>query len=526
MSIGSEAALRAPLPIGQVLSDLRRSGQASAVARSVVLVVVTLAVFWPALRYTYEGMRIGMDPTGPLAFVPFVPLAALAVAATRWSGTPAEPLPLPQRSADWTIAGFLLLTSWVLAVNVPFVFTTQTLTWRADLLPVAPFVGALVTILFGSRMLFRLRAPLVLLTAMSPALYRAVLEPVRALTDRATGALLPVMDAPLPFVHATLASDGSRYVTVDGPDGPFTVMVAQVCAGGGAVLAGALLAATVWLVTTGSVPRKLAWLATTLLLCWLGNAVRLTALFVAGHLTGVESATGGLHLWAGAATLALALTASLALTRRFGLRMRPRDRHPQPLATLPRLTPPAGGTLAVLAIVVAVPAATATSSYDFFAGASRTPAAAAAPTVAAAPGATALQPVSWAATFFGSDAEWERWLLFPAPDQQPVSVDVVTTRQVSTFDEYGLAACYGYHGYRIEESTTTPLPGDRLGEEIVYVDPSNGDRVRVLSWRQRVHGDRYERVVLQHRTAYDEPARPQVLHVAAERLLTEGARRA
>ena len=467
--------------------------------RIAALLAITAAVFQPGLRYTYEALRLGIDPTGPLAFVPFVPLAVIAVTVTRWAGDPAEPRLHPQRSADWTIAGMLLALAGALALQGPYIFRTETLTWRADLLPLAPFVGALVCVLFGARMLYRLRPAIGLLTAMSPALYRAVLEPLRQLIDAATAAALPLFDRGLHLASVSGAA-GSRYLTIDGPGGPFTVLVAQACAGGGAVLAGGLLAATVALVSVGRRRAKFAWAATTLALCWAGNLLRLGLLVLVGHLRGEAAALGPLHAFGGAITLAISLTAALLLVGRFGLTMRKPTAHPEPHEGLPRLTSRALAGLALVSIAVAIPSGIATSSYDFLSGDSASPAPSAEARVSTVTGVTALQPVTWAPAYFGGDAQWHRWLVFAAANQRPVSVDVVTTDQLSTFDQYGLAACYGFHGYRIEVQGTTTLPGNRLGEQILYDDPASGDRVRVLSWRQRGFGDRYERVVIQHRS--------------------------
>lgn len=145
--------------------------------RAVVLVLGLLVVYRSAFRYTYVGLFTSFDPTGPLVFVPFVPFAALAVASTGWRGIEDEPEALPQRGADVIVAGFLFLLAWIAAHEGPYVFSTETLAWRADLLSLVPLAAGLTALLFGARTLFRLRAAVLLLTAMSPATYRVLLVP-------------------------------------------------------------------------------------------------------------------------------------------------------------------------------------------------------------------------------------------------------------------------------------------------------------------------------------------------------------
>jgi exosortase/archaeosortase family protein len=313
-------------------------------------------------------------------------------------------------------------------------------------------------------------------------------------------------------------------VTVPTPQGPFTVAVSEACAGGGAVLGGGLLAATVWLVTEAPLRRKLAWSLLAVVGCWVGNLLRLGVLFGVGAKAGPEAMLGPVHTWLGGIVLALTLAVALATTGRFGLSFHVTRTHPEPLACLTRIDR-AGALLGVAALaVLAVPVADATTHFDFLAGASRLPAASAMATVPRIDGVQALAPVAWAPAFFGSGSEWERWLVFaPAdPSGRPVGIDVVRSTEPSRFDQYGLAACYGFHGYTILEQGTTSLPGGRIGERIVYRDPDSREIVTVLSWRQYVSRDELERVVVQRRSANGgEPDKASVRAVAT-RLLTSG----
>jgi exosortase/archaeosortase family protein len=486
--------------------------------RAALLALSLVVVYWSALRYTYVGLA-SFDPSSPLVFVPFVPFAALAVGLTRWRGAADEPVALPQRGADAVIAAFFFGTAWLAAYEAPRIFSTETLTWRADLLSLAPFTAGMITLLYGGRMLFRLRASVLLLTAMSPALYRPLLAPLRHWLDTGTFVMVSVLQHVFTWYRATTTSQGD-YVTLHGPHS-VTVSVTQACAGGGAVLGGLLLAGTVSLLTTGSWRRKLLWAAATILLAWLGNVVRLLVLFAVGYRYGTSTMMGTLHDWLGAICLSSSLTVALVLVRRFGLTFFSRTPHATPFTCVSRAGRRTIAAATLAALVVMVPSAAATSSFDFFAGRSRTGIGTAQAAVSELDGVTRLAPIGWAPAFFGSEARWSRWLVFDASSAaaMPTAIDVVHTGDAARFDTYGLAACYGFHGYQLTHQGTTALPGGRIGESIVYRDRKTGAYVTVLAWRQRLATGGYERVVIQRRAHHAVSGDVTVVHDVAARLL-------
>ena len=492
----------------------------SARGRAVLLLLTLTLVYWSALRYTYEGLR-SFDPSSPLVFVPFVPFAALAVATTRWRGAADEPVALPQRGADAIIGGFFLLTAGLVSYEAPRIFSTETLTWRADLLSLAPFTAGLIALLYGGRVLFRLRSAVLLLTAMSPALYRPLLAPLRTWLDSGTFALLSALQH-LFFWYSAADTRSGQLVTLHGARS-FTVSVTQACAGGGAVLGGLLLAGTVGLVTTGSIRRKLAWGAVAVALAWVGNIVRLLVLFGVGYRYDVATMMGTLHDWLGAICLSLSLTVALLLVHPFGLTFFARVPHPTPHRALSRLSRPALATTIVAAVTLVIPSAAATGRFDFFAGRSRTAEVSAQQAIRDVPGVTPLAPISWAPAFFGAHAIWSRWLVFDAqtPTSLPTSIDIVHTADSARFDTYGLAACYGFHRYQLSHQATTSLPGNRIGESIVYRDRSTGAHVTVLAWRQRLLTGGFERVVVQRRSKHFTPADVDAVRAVAVGLLAD-----
>jgi exosortase/archaeosortase family protein len=493
--------------------------------RAVLMALTLVLVYWSALRYTYVGLR-SFDPSSPLVFVPFVPFAALAVGVTRWRGAANEPVALPQRGADVIIGGFFLGAAWLAAYEAPRIYSTETLTWRADLLSLAPFVAGMIALLYGGRMLFRLRAAVLLLTAMSPAMYRPVLAPLRTALDSGTFLLLSSLQHVFTWYRAETTSQGD-YVTLNGAH-PFTVSVTQACAGGGAVLGGLLLAGTVGLVTTGSLRRKLMWGLVTVALAWLGNIVRLLVLFVIGYRYDMATMMGRPHDWLGAACLSLSLSLSLLLVRPFGLSFFVRAPHPMPVRCLNRMSKGTIAAATVAALAVMVPSAAATGRFDFLAGRSHAASASAQDAISDVPGITPLAPIGWAPAFFGSQARWSRWLIFdPASaGAMPTAVDIVHTADAARFDTYGLAACYGFHGYRLTLQSTTSLPGGRVAESIVYRDRATSAYVTVLAWRQRLATGGFERVVIQRRAKHAVPGDVAAVRAVAVQLLAhvDGAR--
>jgi exosortase/archaeosortase family protein len=489
--------------------------------RVALLLVSVVAVYWSAIRYTYYGLLF-FDPNSPLVFVPFVPLAALAVASTRWRGTPDEPVPLPQRGADAIIGAVFLFSAWLAAYEAPRVFTTETLAWRADLLSLAPFVAGMIAMLFGSRVLFRLRGSILLLTAMAPALYRPLLAPLRSWLDAATFAFVGALHYIFGWYSVAGTALG-QYVTIRGKQ-TFTVSVTQACAGAGAVVAGLLLAATVCLLTTGSARRKLAWTAVTVVLCWTGNLLRLIVLFELGRHYGMSTMMGSAHDWLGAVMLVISSSMALLLAGVMGLAFRVRQPHPRRASPLPSLG--FGSLMMVLVTVVsvAIPSSQATTRYNFFAGRSRVAEASARTAVQALSGVEEIAPISWAPAYFGPHAVWDRWLVFStggADESLPTAIDIVYSTDASRFDTYGLAACYGFHGYHLTKQDTTSLPGGRVGESIVYRDSSTGTYVSVLAWRQTLIGGGFERVVIQRRAAQPNSLDLGVVRAAATRLLSQ-----
>jgi exosortase/archaeosortase family protein len=461
-----------------------------------VLVVAVVVSHFAALRTTYAPVfgSVGLDPNGPLVFVPFVPLGAFAVAAMRWRGSEDEPDAVPQRAADAVIAMFLLGLAWLATRIGPAVYDTDTLTWRADLLSLAPFTAAMVVALFGGRMLRRLRPALALLTLMAPALFRPVIEVARNGSSRLTIDTVETIAARLPGVTVAGRAQGQYLVVGQGAERT-VVAVTQACGGGGSVLAALVVGTVVWQLTTGRRRNKAAWVAATVALAWSANVLRLLLLLLTANWFGPDTMLENVHPWLGSVLLVGALFTATLLLGRFGLTARARSTARRPFRAL------AVGDTSIIALVVAGtlliagPAHAATVDHDLTSGASELVRPGATAAVGDLTQARVLETVPWAAEYLGRGATWGRWLRFDlAGRSAPVAIDVQASADPSRFDQYSLASCLGFHRSEIIERSLIALPGGRRAERISYV--ADDDSVTtVLSWRQEVPGG-MERVVL------------------------------
>ena len=464
--------------------------------RVATLAVAVLVSHFAALRATYAPVlgSVGLDPNGPLVFVPFVPLGAFVVAAIRWRGSEDEPDAVPQRAADAVIALFFLGLAWLAARVGPLVFDTDTLTWRADLLSLAPFTAAMVVALFGGRMLHRLRPAVALLTLMAPALFRPVIALARNGSSRFTIDAVEALAGRVPGVTVAGRAEGQYLVVGHGAERT-VVAVTQACGGGGSVLAALVVGAVVWQLTTGRRRNKAAWVAATVVLAWSANVVRLVALLLTAGWLGPDTMLNDIHPWLGSVLLVGALFTSTLLLGRFGLAARERSTARRPFRAL------AVGDTSIIALVVAGtlliagPAHAATVDHDLTSGSSELVRPGAAAVVDDLTQARSLETVPWAAEYLGRGASWGRWLRFDlAGGTAPVAIDVQASADPSRFDQYSLASCLGFHRSEIIERSLVALPGGRRAERIAYV-ADDDTTTTVLSWRQEVAGG-MERIVL------------------------------
>ncbi len=494
--------------------------------RGAVVVGIVIVVHWTAMRYTLAELSAGVDITSPVIFVPFVPLAAFACATQRWRGTPKEGSRVAHRSADWITAAALFVLALIMTIGLPQVFTTDTLTWRADLATVPVVCALVVTVLFGLRMLWRLRTVIWMLTLMSPALYRPLISPIRIGTSTSTSWGVWVLAHILPFIKETEGLVDGRRVLISNASGDISLKVAEVCAGNGAVLAGVFVSITMWMLCEAPNRTKARWSVACIVICWLGNLARLAAIFAGTSWMGEKVATGWFHESAGLMTLLLSLILSLALAGRMGINPRQKATGAPNSLVLPQVNWLTAIAVVAMIAVLAPRAHAATTDFNLLDGRSQTPSTSVSDvltgwSVGNGPpgvGIARLEDVRWATQYFGDRATWQSYLVGTPMASGPIAVDVIASDEPSRFDTYGLSACFGFHGWRMTLNQVIDLPGDRRGEHIIYEvageaaqlqakTPEGVQRsVEVVSWRQVRPDGQVERVTLHQDIAAGDPA--------------------
>lgn len=365
-------------------------------------------------------------------------LLAIALTVRSWRGIAAEPRAIPMRAADLSIAGGLAGAAAFLAWQLPGVFGGDADAWGASLAVVAPMTGATIAVLFGSRMLYRLRGAITALALLSPALLR----PGYALLDTATKfAARAAVEVAAAVDPSVLAPGGSAAAAGD--------LLAQRLTRAGALEAAAVMALLGWRMTTGRRAAKAAWSALTVVVCF-GAALRDAV---------------------PAACLAAALT-----TPAFGLRFPPRERQPEPLRCLPRGEPTLLAVTAVALAGVGILAAGVVST-------------AAAPSTVAFPDAVAKLPgvtVGVAdpreVALAGEHAQWRHWTLPPTGNglspSAALTVDYVASG--NGFDANTLSAALRAGGYRLQ--STKPTVVGRAPATVRSFTGSAGDGLTLLTW--------------------------------------------
>ena len=234
--------------------------------------------------------------------------------------------------------------------------------------------------------------------------------------------------------------------------------------------------------------------------------MRLAVVVLAGRWWGSEVALEALHPYGGSVAIAVAVALALLLSPRFGLSRRP----PVARRSLDRMAvvaPPRWGVDACCIGVVALLIGGASMHGERFdrlggrnGGLNRPVAELAAATPIDGARTIPLGPVEWAAQYFGAGSSWTRFVVL---EDDPagmvaagVGVDSTQVADEANLDAYGLAECYGFHGWTVQTEAVTGALVGRPAELLRYEDGSAG--TIVVSWRQRVPGG-IERVVVSGR---------------------------
>jgi hypothetical protein len=137
------------------------------------------------------------------------------------------------------------------------------------------------------------------------------------------------------------------------------------------------------------------------------------------------------------------------------------------------------------------PFATATMDHDGFNG-------------------STLDHYPWATHYFGSSSNWTRYRFDGGSARLqtsvPIIADVVTTDDSQTFADFGVEACYAFHGYDVADRRVVDLGTGVSATLLTWKDPQVGIRWVSLFWYWPVlegGATRFQRIVLLY--AADQP---------------------
>jgi exosortase/archaeosortase family protein len=468
---------------------------------------LTAALLAIAVAYNYSLLTLvralGLDT--PLAYLGLVPVIALGLALARARPSAHEPA-IHDREIDYIVGLPFLAVAGAILWLLPRQLHTVFWVYRVDLLSLPFFVSGVVTLLFGVRSLWRLRLPIVFLLLAWPLPYTAFLsrwlDGFTELTIRAVGWCLG-------FVHVAKhspGSDGSLFA-ISHQGHPFVLSVASSCSGVNGVVGFLLVGIAFSLLVQGRRTVKVVWLLSGAMLVWGLNIARLLLIFWAGSTWGESVAVDGLHPVIGVLLFAAGVAAMVASMRPLGLSIPSAPTTPVVRAAVPhhRVAVPrvgaAGAILLSLTLMLGV-ANAGMRSYQLVAGdlgsprlESFTTSPAVVPGFSASPVAT----YPWARRFFGNDSTWNRYSYVPTGGIRLVTADVISTSSLGRFSDYGIEACYRFHGYDVTGRSTVDLGHGVTGNVLTYTNGSQQLRWSVVYWIWPVksaHGTRFERIAL------------------------------
>lgn len=484
-------------------------------ARNSFALRLTASLVAIAGAYHYSLMTLvrALGLETPLAYLGLVPIMALGLALLRARPEADEPT-IHDRQVDVIVAIPLLAAAVLIVTALPARLSSLFWVWRVDLLSMPFFVAAVVTLVFGVRALWRLRVAIGFLLLAWPLPYTAFLS---RWLDGFTGVTISALTASLRHWHVGApapGSDGSLFaVTHQGQQ--FVLSVASSCSGVNGVVGFLLVGIAFTSLVRGHRLLKVLWLASGIALIWALNVVRLLIIFWAGSAYGERVAIDGLHpviglvlFCAGIAVMAL----TMPLFRLSVPAAAPRKRAvPAPDGVVPQpyhrvAVPRAKGAVILLlstALFMGV-ANAGMAQYQLVAGdlgAARLASFTTSPAVVPGYAVANVANYPWSRRFFGGDSTWLRYSYYSTMGitSSAITADVVSTTALGRFSDYGIEACYKFHGYSVAGEKSFDLGGGVTGNVLTYTSTKQHMQWNVVYWIWPVKsakGNRYERVVL------------------------------
>lgn len=462
-----------------------------------------------ALAYNYSLITLarGLTLQTPLAYLGLVPLMAIGLAVARIRIEP-RGLPIHDRQLDWIVGLGLLGAAGAVLILVPD--PTSSVFWlqRFDLLTMPLFVAGLIALLFGVRRMWSLKGPIAFLLLAWPVPYTMFLTGAIGQFTEVTARLVAAITMIVP-VATPAPSDVTLFFVGSGAK-TFSVSIGSACAGVNSFVGFLLIGTALLYVVRGSAARRITWLAAGLALIFALNVVRIVGILVIGAGFGQEAALDILHPIAGLLVFNAGVLAMVALVPRFGLRfIGPSDRPgPDDRADADpvRRVRPAFVMALCLAGVLGVTNAAYTRYDAISSGLADARLNSFDVRAMKLPGweSRYIAAFPQAKQYFGSSATWDRVSHWSTPGASITSsnslyIDVITTDDPGSFADYGLQACYRFHGYQIASVTTADIGAGVHAQIIDYVNTKVNADWSALWWEWPYTADgqiRYERVVI------------------------------
>ena len=443
----------------------------------------------------------------PLAYLPLLPLFTVWTAAATVERYRGQKAPIQDRQVDYLVGIPMLVAALLLITAVPAVWSTYYWSERPDVISLALFVSGAVVVFYGFNWFWRLRAPLLFLFLMWPALYLHTAAGILQRFSDATNAALGVVVTRLPVGVTSGGQPG--LLSVHLPHGaPLLVSIGSACSGASSVLGFALIGSAVLLMVQGRRPTKFLWLAVGLGLTFALNVVRILsilALASAGH---PSFALGGYHAVIGLCLFALATVIMVSALPLFRLQLS--DPWPATRTKVAAsLNRPRRGFRWFLPFAVFYVLTLLLSyadhdlrAYAAFADGTGAPTVEAFGTNPGQASTGYVQHVAtygWATQYFGPNSDFSRWAVSRPNSGGVVWADVVRTDDRGTLDAYNLQNCFLFHNYFISTSRRIDLGNGVTGLLLNYSDPGTKSRWATVSWAWPINykGETYyERVAL------------------------------
>ena len=511
------------------LLSLRPIGPRVAAARELPLraaAVVGLVLL--AYNYSLITLARGLTLQTPLAYLALVPVIALGLAIARSRIEP-KSLPIHDRQLDWIVGLGLLGIAAAVLILLPDPTSSTFWLQRIDLLTLPLFVAGLIALLFGVRRVWSLKGPIAFLLLAWPVPYTLFLSGVAGQFTELTAHLVAAFTRIVPLGHPAPADD-TLFLVGSGPHA-FSISIGSACAGVNSFVGFLLIGSALLFVVRGPAIRRVAWLSVGLLLVFGLNVIRIIGILLVGASLGQAAALDVLHPVAGLLVFNVGVFAMVALVPRFGLRFigpsdRPGPSDPGQQSPVRRARP-----AMLVALGVAVTLAVTNAAYARYEAISNGLADARLGSF----DVRAMHLPGWdsrfiaafpqATQYFGSSATWDRLSFWSSAGASLTStrslyIDVITTADSGSLADYGLQACYQFHGYQIASVTGVDVGAGVQAQVIDYVNTKVVADWSALWWEwpyQTGGNTRYERVVI----LMSEGPKSQFTGVAAGDIATQ-----